>query len=382
MPPAHHGQCHIAGNIGDRSVTQLLQTPGKTNAPHPGELGRRGLLRSAGLVAPLVLAARGALAQPAAPALAAPAPTRSLTKLTFVWTPTSPCLVVVGLAQRQGIFAKYGLQVETINVGGDTSAILEAVALGKADATSNNILRFIKPLEAGFDVKLSAGVHAGCSYLVASRAAGISTVADMRGKRIGLADLGNPNRFLYASVLKKAGIDPETDVTWRQFPADVFPIAIAKGEIDAFVDNHPNVYFAIKRSNGDLFELAANGSGALGQRTCCVLALRGALVRDNRPAAAALTRAMVEAALLVDSNLDLAVETERFFAPKSVAGPREIRDMLASYPYDAHRGCPTGEEFRQQVLSFARDLKDVRILKPSTDPVRFANRITVDVLAA
>jgi NitT/TauT family transport system substrate-binding protein len=110
-----------------------------------------------------------------------------------------------------------------------------------------------------------------------------------------LADLGNPNRFLYSSVLKKAGIDPETDVTWQQYPADLFPIAIQKGEIDAFVDNHPNVYFAVKRSKGDLFELAANGSGELGQRTCCVLALGGKLVRDNRPAAAALTRAMVEA---------------------------------------------------------------------------------------
>ncbi len=363
-------------------MTEFIPTQVGPNAPSRPGLDRRTLLCGAGLAAPLVFAARRARAQPVAAGLAAPAIAPSLTKLTFVWTPTSPCLVVVGLAQRQGIFAKHGLDVETINVGGDTSAILEAVALGKADATSNNILRFIKPLEAGFDVKLSAGVHAGCSYLIASRAAGISTLADMRGKRIGLADLGNPNRFLYASVLKKAGIDPENEVIWRQFPADVFPIAIAKGEIDAFVDNHPNVYFAIKRSNGNLFELAANGSGELGQRTCCVLALRGALVRDNRPAAAALTRAMVEAALLVDSNLDLAVETERFFAPKSVAGPREIRDMLASYPYDAHRGCPTGEEFRQQVLSFARDLKDVGILKPSTDPVRFANRITVDVLAA
>jgi NitT/TauT family transport system substrate-binding protein len=183
-------------------------------------------------------------------------------------------------------------------------------------------------------------------------------------------------------VLKKAGIDPENDVTWRQYPADLFPIAVQKGEIDAFVDNHPNVYFAVKRSKGNLFELAANGSGELGQRTCCVLALRGSLVRENRPAAAALTRAMVEASLLVDSNLDLAVTTAREYSPKSVAGPQEVHDMLASYPYDAHRGCPTGEEFRQQVLSFATDLKDAGILKPSTDPVRFTNKITVDLLTS
>jgi NitT/TauT family transport system substrate-binding protein len=159
-------------------------------------------------------------------------------------------------------------------------------------------------------------------------------------------------------------------------------VAVTKGEIDAFVDNHPTVYFAVRRSKGDLFELAANGTGELGQRTCCVLALRGSLIRDNRPAAQALTRAMVEAALLVDRDLELAVRTALEFAPQSVAGPAEIREMLATYPYDAHRGCPTGEEFRQQVLSFARDLKDVGILKPSTDPVKFTSRITLDVLGS
>jgi NitT/TauT family transport system substrate-binding protein len=339
---------------------------------------RRRLLGGAGAVLPLALGIRTARAQTP---LAAPAIAKSLTKLTFIWSPTSPCLVVVGLGQKQGIFAKYGLEVETLNVGSDTATILEAVALGKADATSNNILRFIKPLEAGFDVKLTAGVHAGCSYLVASHKAGIAKIEDMRGRRIGLADLGNPNRFLYSSVLKKAGIGPETDVTWRQYPADLFPIAVQKGEIDAFVDNHPNVYFAVKRSGGDLFELAANGSGELGQRTCCVLAIGGRLLRDNREAAAALTRAMVEASLLVDSNLDLAVKTEMDFAPSSIAGAKEIRDMLGSYPYDAHRGCPTGEEFRQQVVSFIRDLKVAGIVKPSTDPVRFANKITADVLS-
>lgn len=363
-------------------MTQAFDAYPERNPPLRRGLSRRGLLRNAALVTPLVLAGHQAIAQKAASELAAPAIIKSLAKLTFIWTPTSPCLVVVGLAQRQGIFAKYGLEVETLNVGSDTTSILEAVALGKAEATSNNILRFMKPLEAGFDVKLTAGVHAGCSYLIGSRGAGIAGVADLRGKRIGLADLGNPNRFLYASVLKKAGIDPETDVTWRQYPADLFPIAVQKGEIDAFVDNHPNVYFAIKRSKGDLFELAANGSGELGQRTCCVLALRASFIRDNRPAASALTQAMVESSLLVDSDLDLAVKTAQEFSPKSVAGPKEVRDMLGSYPYDAHRGCPTGEEFRQQVLSFARDLKDVGILKPSTDPVRFTNKITADVLAA
>jgi NitT/TauT family transport system substrate-binding protein len=287
---------------------------------------------------------------------------------------------VIGLAQRQGIFEKHGLDVETLNVGSDTSAILEAIALGKADATSNFLLRFLKPLEAGFDVKLTAGVHGGCSILIGSRAAGIQTIQDLRGKRIGMTDLSSPMKLLYEIHLKKNGVPPET-IEWRQFPSDVFTIAVDKGEIEAFADGHPNAYFALKRSKGKLFQLASNGTGELGQYTCCVLAISGKLIRSNRPAAAALTRAMVEASVSVDRNNHLAVDAAQHYSPRQVK-PEEIGEMIASYPYDEQRGCPTGEEFRRHVLYFARGLKETGILKPTTDPVRLTDRITLDVLTS
>jgi NitT/TauT family transport system substrate-binding protein len=339
-------------------------------------LGRRGLLRGGAGVALGLLAGQANGTE----TLAAPALVPSRPKLTIIWTPSSLCNVVIGLAQRQGIFEKHGLDVETLNVGSDTSAILEALALGKADATSNFLLRFLKPLEAGFDVKLTAGVHGGCSILIASRAAGIETLQDLRGKRIGMSDLSSPMKLLYEIHLKRNGVLPES-IEWRQFPPDVFSIAVEKGELEAFADNHPNAYYVIKRSKGKLFEIASNGTGELGQYTCCVLAVSGRLIRDNRPAAAALTRAMVEASKSVDRNNNLAVEAAQFYSPRQVK-PEEIGEMIASYPYDEHRGCPTGEEFRRHVLFFAQGLKETGILKPSTDPVRFTNRITLDVLTS
>ncbi len=41
----------------------------------------------------------------------------------------------------------------------------------------------------------------------------------------------------------------------------------------------------VKRSNGKLFNLSSSGTGELGNYTCCVLAINGKLIRDNRPAA-------------------------------------------------------------------------------------------------
>jgi NitT/TauT family transport system substrate-binding protein len=354
-------------------VTNALSGTGPRAA-----LPRRALAR---------LAAASALAVPlgtimrrarAADDLAAPAILTPRTKITFIWNPAALCNVVVGVAKEQGIFDKHGLDVETIFTGGDTASILEALALNKAQATSTFLLRLLKPLEAGFDVKLTSGVHAGCSYLIASRDAGINTLQDLRGKRVGMSDLNSPMKLLYEIQLKKAGI-PTEEITWRQYPADVFVIAVQKGEIDAFADGEPNAYYAVKRSNGKLFKLASSGAGELGDYTCCVLSINGKLIRDNRPAAAALTRAMLEASKTVDHDRQIAVRAAVRYSPFQ-AKPEELDEMIAGYPYDEHRGCPTGEEFRQHVLYFAQGLHETGILRSGTDPVRFTNLITQDVL--
>jgi NitT/TauT family transport system substrate-binding protein len=348
------------------------------SSPSATALRRRMVLRgaaAAGAIGPLGLLTPGARA---ADELAAPAIVTARKHVTLIWGPSSLCLTPIAVAQKQGIFEKHGLDVETLNVGYDTTTQVEAIALGKADATATFLMRLFKPLEAGFDLKMTAGVHGGCSNLVASRAAGIETLQDLRGKNIGMTDLTSPMKVLYEWHLMKNGVPPDS-YTWRQYPADVFSLAVDKGEIQAFADGDPNAYFAIRRSNGKLFMLTSNGTGELGKYTCCVVAIGGKLLRDDRPAAAALTAALVEAARFTDRHLDVAADAALFYSPRQVKR-EEISEMLAGYPYDGARGSPTGEDFRRHVLFTAQALKETGVLKAATDPVRFTNRIVDDVL--
>ena len=62
------------------------------------------------------------------------------------------------------------------------------------------------------DVKLVAGVHGGCSYLVGSRKAGITDILGLRGKTIGVADFASPDKNLYEIILQNHGLDPDKDV--------------------------------------------------------------------------------------------------------------------------------------------------------------------------
>ena len=88
------------------------------------------------------------------------------TLITFAWNPNSFCLTPVAVALETGIFAKNGLAVTLDNFGGSTDQLLEAIATNKAQAAVGMIFRWIKPLEAGFDVKLVAGLHGGCLLLI------------------------------------------------------------------------------------------------------------------------------------------------------------------------------------------------------------------------
>lgn len=77
-------------------------------------------------------------------------------KIKLAINKSAVCLAPVAVAEQQKIFSKYNLDVEFVNFGNSTDVLLEAIATGKADAGVGMALRWLKALEQGFDVKLTA----------------------------------------------------------------------------------------------------------------------------------------------------------------------------------------------------------------------------------
>ena len=352
--------------------------------------GRRALLRSAafaGAALPALAIGNRVLASSRPAELTAPLLTPEICRASFKapvvlaepralklsFNAGAVCTVGVPVAKQKGFFAKHNLDIELVNFAGSTDQLLEAIGTGKSDGGVGMALRWLKPLEAGFDVKIAAGVHGGCLRLFAKPGTGIATPADLRGKRIGVSDLTAPDHNFFAILLKTLGVDPEHDVEWRVFAADILPVALQKGEIDAFSLSDPLGWIARERDG--LVELASNLSGAFAHRTCCVLGLRGSLVRQERDTATALVQALLEAQAWVALNPDGAAEV---YAPYAKAKPEQLAAMLRSHTH-AHN--PLGAELRANIAAYAAELKSVGVIKPSTDPARYAERVTVDLLA-
>ncbi|MEJ8845629.1 ABC transporter substrate-binding protein [Variovorax rhizosphaerae] len=329
-------------------------------------LSRRGVLaRGAGAAA--VLASSGLLASRA---------WSQPRKLTFAWNATAFCLSPVVVAQERGIFEKNGLQVELINYTGSTDQLLESLATAKADAAVGMIHRWLKPLESGFDVKIVGSSHGGCVRMVGVKEAGVTDLKKLKGKTIGVSDIASPGKNFFSILLKKNGIDADTEVTWRQYPADLLDIAVNKGEIQAIADGDPTLYLIEKRNKGRYVELASNLSGEYKDKVCCIVGARGELVRNDKPTVAALVRSIVQASDYVAENPN---ESAKLFAKYSPKVP--VEDLQALLGTLTHAHHPTGKSLRDEVEFYARDFKSVGVLKSSTDPVRLANHVSVDVLA-
>jgi NitT/TauT family transport system substrate-binding protein len=293
----------------------------------------------------------------------------------MIWNANALCTVSVPVAEQLGFFAKRNLKVEKINLSGATDELLAAIASGKADAGPGMAWVWLKPLEQGFDVKLTAGIHGGCIRLLTNQQSGITSVTGLKGKTVGTFNMASPDRIFMSVLAAKRGLDPLKDIDWRIYPPDLLGVALQKGEIQAFSSLDPLA--SILRDRDHLVEVTNNLADEFANRTCCMLGIRGSLIRDERPVAAAITAAVMEAQGWVAANPDGAAEI--FAGLNKVAPAQQLASMLRSHTHHHH---PIDGELRQEVTLFAQDLKQAAVLRSSTDPTEIANRVCVDVLAS
>ena len=183
-----------------------------------------------------------------------------------------------------------------------------------------------------------------------------------------------PDKNFFSIRLAKLGIDPTSDVQFRVFPGDLLPVALQKGEIDAFCQGDPLGWVVRERDN--LHEVATNLDGEYAHRACCVLGIRGALIRDDKAAATAITEAVLEAQEFVANDPE---ETARIFAPYSpVAKPDQLRRILLEHTHGHH---PIGADLKQELALYIDELKGISVIKPGTNTARLTDKVFADVLS-
>lgn len=295
-------------------------------------------------------------------------------KITLAWSADSICTAAFPVAQAKGFFAKHNLDVHFVDFAGSVDQMLETLATGKADGASGMALRWLKPLQQGFDVKLVAGLHSGCLHLLAPAKGNIQKLADLKGKTIGVGDIGGPAKNFFSMRLKEIGLDPEKDVNWRQFPSDMLPLALKRQAVQAIGLDDPLAYIA--HTQHDLVSIDTNMSGDWAKIACCVVGLRGSLIRKEPLVAKAITQAILEAGQWVHQNQAEAAAIFAPYAPRITAA--QLTEILKS---EGHHQQVIGAGLRQDVVFYAEQLKKIGVFPTSLQSDVYAGKVTEDLSA-
>ena len=344
-------------------------------------VSRKGILRRAGLGAgALAVASAIPGANGLVKAIAAPAYVPSRPHIILAYG-GGTCEAATFAGHEKGFFAAEGLDVELLKMTPGLSGA-EAIASGKYDASGGIIFTWLKPIEQGADIKVTAGVHGGCTRLIVSNKskAAIQKPADFKGKTIAVTAIGDTGFAFFALLLSLHGVNLKTDITWKVYQPTLIEGAFDKGEVDAAAIGDPFAYLLIKHGKGvevgtNLLGLYGDTTGMTPHKYCCTTGLSGKLVRDQPKVAAALTRAWIKSSQWAGAHIDeiAAIEVNKKYVPTDIA---TAKALLGGYVFN-----PSATAVKQDIYVGARSFKKAGILDLHTDPDKLAAATYADVFA-
>jgi NitT/TauT family transport system substrate-binding protein len=168
----------------------------------------------------------------------------------------APVLLAAEEIYPGGTILEHG---SVMSLWGEGSDLASLVSAGQSHLATNSETQALRGSATHPDLRFIFTL-AECPYrIVARRSAGITSVADLRGKRVG-TQLESSAHFFLDAMLRSAGLT-DADVTLVHFmahtakPISQLPEALKSGEIDAVALWEPQVQRAKHLLGGDAVEL-------------------------------------------------------------------------------------------------------------------------------
>jgi NitT/TauT family transport system substrate-binding protein len=142
-----------------------------------------------------------------APALAADSPRKI--RLAYAGWELGTAVAYVGV--DSGLFKKHGLIIEELPIRDTLSAGVQSLIGVDFLIGFGNPLALLQPVVGGADVAV-VGAHVSFDQYGMGVAAGVSTIKELKGKKVGVSALGARSDLIARVILRRAGLDPAKDV--------------------------------------------------------------------------------------------------------------------------------------------------------------------------
>ena len=311
--------------------------------------------RAAPLAAATILVLAGCTTAPSSATFAAASSGLEQPDITVAAIP-SVDLAGLYVAQDEGLFAKAGLHV-TIKKIPSSKAVIAAQLNGQVDISAGSYVGYIAAQAAGARFRILAEastLRPDTRTLVVTANSGITTIAGLVGKKIGVNGTNSIGTLLISALLQENGISPSkvhfvTDQSG--FPA--MPAQLQQGDWQAAFLAEPYVTMA-EETYGDQ-ELADLDQGATVNFPIDGYVATQAWAQKHPKTAAAFVRAIEEGQTLADND------------PTAVRAAMAVSDQLTPVvtAVMALPGFPIGPVDEKRIQRTAEAMLEFGMLEPA-----------------
>lgn len=189
----------------------------------------------------------------------------------------TPMHSVIWVAQQEGLFKKYGLEVEYLALNSGTLGVQMLLSGESQFLFSTGALAVTANLQ-GADIEMITGGFNLFAFKVIGRPE-IKTIQDLRGKKISISQFGSATDFAVQAALEKFAVDPK-QVTVLQLGGSTNRVAaLANGSTDASLFTEPYASSVFKNYKMNLLLDMADAGMAYPQS--CLMVKRSYLEADR-----------------------------------------------------------------------------------------------------
>ncbi len=283
------------------------------------------------------------------------------------------CGAPIYVAFEKGFFAEEGFDVTLISANAETRKI------GLNNGTIpivNGDFQFFPSIENDVKVKVVDGLHNGCIKLLVKKDSPITGAKDLKGKNIGVDEIGGTPHQVASVWLEKNGISakPEDkEVTFLPFDDGNLEVeALKKGDIDVAALWDP--FGSIQEKTGDykvILDLSTDPTFA--GKYCCFLYASNKLLDAEPEKIAALLRAYRKAQDWISKNPEETVQLIIDGKYSAIEDKELAVELIKSYHYPSVEDRSSNKQnVESDVNYFATELYNIGYLK--TDPKEFVKK--------
>lgn len=218
----------------------------------------------------------------------------------------SLCLVPIHMAESLGYFEEEfkeaGVSYELVEI--DMNQASELIAAGKIDASVGLAGSLIPQIDSGLEIAFTGGLHTGCTKYYVKEDSDITSLNDLKGKKIGVPGMSDSSVIAIKRKLFDLGIGVSTsnmEIDLVVYNLTDLPLALENGAVDVIALHDP-VATSAEKEYGFRKILDLTEDEKFADEYCCQIYVSTNAAKNQSKAAAAYTRALLKAAAYVQAQ--------------------------------------------------------------------------------